>query len=217
MPWESKPLSGAAINLKMSDDAKVVFNPMGTLAGLTLFFDPDFPARRITVELNNVTLEQALEIAQLESKAFVKPVTENTIFGVPDQPQKRRDYEEQVVKTLYVSNTVQPQELTEIVTGLRQLLDLKRITQLNSQNAIIVRDTPDKLLLAEKMIRDIDKAKPEVVVQVEVLEARTDRLRDLGILPGQSASVAINPNGTTSSTTSGSTTTTNSLTLDKLK
>ncbi len=214
LPPEIKPLSRAPINLKMSEDAKKVFDTIGKLAGLTVIYDPDFPARRITVELNNVTLEQALEIAQLESKAFVKPVTENTIFVVPDQPQKRRDYEEQVVKTLYVSNTVQPQELTEIVTGLRQLLDLKRITQLNSQNAIIVRDTPDKLLLAEKMIRDIDKAKPEVVVQVEVLEARTDRLRDLGILPGQSASVAINPN----TTTSGSTPSTNSgTTLNQLR
>jgi general secretion pathway protein D len=214
LPPEIKPLSRAPINLKMSEDAKKVFDTIGKLAGLTVIYDPDFPARRITVELNNVTLEQALEIAQLESKAFVKPVTENTIFVVPDQPQKRRDYEEQVVKTLYVSNTVQPQELTEIVTGLRQLLDLKRITQLNSQNAIIVRDTPDKLLLAEKMIRDIDKAKPEVVVQVEVLEARTDRLRDLGILPGQSASVAINPN----TTTSGGTPSTNSgTTLNQLR
>ena len=214
LPPEIKPLSRAPINLKMSEDAKKVFDTIGKLAGLTVINDPDFPARRISVELNNVTLEQALEIAELESKAFVKPVTENTIFVIPDQPQKRRDYEEQVVKTLYVSNTVQPQELTEIVTGLRQLLDLKRITQLNSQNAIIVRDTPDKLLLAEKMIRDIDKAKPEVVVQVEVLEARTDRLRDLGILPPQTVSAAINPNtstSNTSSTTSNSGTTLNQL------
>jgi general secretion pathway protein D len=158
-----------------------------------------------------VTIGQALDIVSLESKAFVKPVTENIIFVIPDQAQKRRDYEEQVVKTIYVSNTVQPQDLTEIVTGLRTLLDLKRLQQINSQNAIIIRDTPDKLLVAEKMIRDIDKAKPEVVVQVEVLEARTDRLRDLGILPGQSASVAINPNSTTtssSSTTSNNTGTT---------
>ena len=215
LPPEIKPLSRAPINLKMTEDAKKVFDTIGKLAGLTVIYDPDFPARRISVELNNVTLEQALEIAELESKAFVKPVTENTIFVIPDQPQKRRDYEEQVVKTLYISNTVQPQELTEIVTGLRQLLDLKRITQLNSQNAIIARDTPDKLLLAEKMIRDIDKAKPEVVVQVEVLEARTDRLRDLGILPGQTASVAINPNA---STTSGSSTTTSSgTTLNQLR
>src|SRR6266446_5246446 len=215
LPPEIKPLSRAAINYRASNDAKIVFDTIGKLAGLTVIYDPDFPARRISVELNNVTLEQALEIVSLESKAFWKPVTENIIFVIPDQVQKRRDYEEQVVKTFYISNTVQPQDLTEIVTGLRQLLDLKRIQQLNSQNAIIVRDTPDKLLLAEKMIRDIDKAKPEVVVQVEVLEARTDRLRDLGILPGQKATIAINPNTSSSGTTNSSTT--NNLTLSQLR
>src|SRR6266851_5802254 len=212
MPPEIKPLSRAPINYRASNGAKIVFDTIGKLAGLTVIYDPDFPARRISVELNNVTLEQALEIVSLESKAFWKPVTENIIFVIPDQVQKRRDYEEQVVKTFYISNTVQPQDLTEIVTWLRQLLDLKRIQQLNSQNAIIVRDTPDKLLLAEKMIRDIDKAKPEVVVQVEVLEARTDRLRDLGFLPGQTATVAINPNTTTG--TSGST---NNINLNTLR
>src|SRR5438093_719049 len=162
---------------------KVGFDTSGQVGGLAVVYDPDFRARRITVDLVNVTLEQALEIVSLDSKAFVNPVTENIIFVIPDQPPKRRDYEEQVVKTFYISNTIQPQDLTEIVTGLRQLLDLKRIQQLNSQNAIIVRDTPDKLLLAEKMIHDIDKAKPEVVVQAEVLEESTDRLPDLGILP----------------------------------
>src|SRR5258708_7078132 len=169
MPPEIKPLSRAAINLKMSNDAKIVFDTIGKLAGLTVIYDPDFPARRITVELNNVTIEQALEIVSLESKAFVKPVTENIIFVIPDQPQKRRDYEEQVVKTFYVSNTVQPQDLTEIVTGLRQLLDLKRIQQLNSQNAIIVRETPNKLLLCEKLLRHIAKSTPQVTLQVKLL------------------------------------------------
>jgi len=153
----------------------------------------------------------------LESKAFIKPVTENIIFRDTDQPQKRRDYEEQVVKTFYISNTVQPQDLTEIVTGLRQLLDLKRLQQLNSQNAIIIRDTPDKLLLAEKLIRDIDKAKPEVVVQVEVLEARTDRLRDLGILPGQKATIAINPNGTTTTPAAAHLRNNTGITLNQLR
>src|SRR5437667_4832626 len=217
MPPEIKPLSRAPINLKMSNDAKIVFDTIGKLAGLTVISDPDFPARRITVELNNVTMEQALEIVSLQSKAFVKPVTENIIFVIPDQPQKRRDYEEQVVKTFYLSNTVQPQELTEILTGLRQLLDLKRVQQVNSQNAIIVRDTPDKLILAEKMIRDVDKARPEVVIRVEGLEARTDRLRDLGILPGQTASIAINPNNTTSSSSSTSTTTNSGINLNQLR
>jgi general secretion pathway protein D len=224
MPPELKPILTSPVNLTMSNDAKIVFETVAKLAGLTVIFDPDFPARRITAELNNVTLEQALDIISVQSKAFWKPLTENIIFVIPDQPQKRRDYEEQVVKTFYLANTVQPQDLTEIVTGLRQLLDLKRIHQLNSQNAIIIRDTPDKLLLAEKMIGDIDKAKPEVVVQVEVLQARTDRLRDLGILPLQSASVTINPNAsttttgtTTGTTTTGTTAATPTVTLNQLR
>jgi general secretion pathway protein D len=208
-PPEIKPLSRAPISLHMSNDAKIVFDTIGKLAGLTVVYDPDFPARRIPVDLNNVTLEQALEIVSLESKAFWKPVTENIIYVVPDQPQKRRDYEEQIVRTFYLSNTVQAQDLTEIVTGLRQLLDLKRIQQLNAQNAIIIRDSPDKLAIADKMIRDIDKAKPEVVIQVQVLEARIDKMRNLGILPGQTASISVVPPGTTTTTNGTNTNGTN--------
>jgi general secretion pathway protein D len=196
----------------MVNDAKIVFDTIGKLAGLTVVYDADFPARRIPVDLNGVTLQQALDIVSLESKAFWKPVTENIIFVIPDQPQKRRDYEEQIVRTFYLSNTVQAQDLTEIVTGLRQLLDLKRLQQLNAQNAIIIRDTPDKLAIAEKMIDDIDKARPEVVIQVQVLEARLDKMRNLGILPAQSASISIVPPGTTTTTTNNNGTNTNGTT-----
>ena len=218
MPPELKPLSNAAITLTMSNDAKMVFDTIGKLAGITVIYDPDFAARPVKTTLNNVTLQQALDIVSLQAKAFWKPVTENIIFVIPDQPQKRRDYEEEIVKTFYLSNTVQAQDLTEIVTGLRQLLDLKRLQQVNSQNAIIVRDTPDKVALAGKMIADIDKAKPEVVIQVEVLQARTDRLRDLGILPGQTVSASISPANNTTTTGGTSTTTNNgSVTLSQLR
>jgi general secretion pathway protein D len=206
-PPELKPLSRAPVNLTMTNDVKVVYDTIGKLAGLTVIYDPDLQAKRIHVELNNLTLEQALEITSLESKTFWKPVTENVIMVIPDQAQKRRDYEEQIVRTFYLSNVSIPQDLTEITTGLRSLLDVKRVSQVNAQNAIIIRDTPDKIALVDKIIRDIDKAKPEVIVQVQILEARTDNLKNLGIQPGQSASVTINPNNTTS-TTSGTTTTT---------
>jgi general secretion pathway protein D len=106
-----------------------------------VIYDPDFPSRRIPVDLDNVTLEQALDVVSVESKASWTPMTENIVLVFPDQPQKRRDYEEQVMRTFYLSNTVQPQDLTEIVTGLRQLLDLKRIQQLNARNAIVIRSS----------------------------------------------------------------------------
>jgi len=111
--------------------------------------------------------------------------------------------------------------LTEIVTGLRQLFDVKRIQQVNSQNAIIIRATPDVLTLVGKVLNDVDKAKPEVVVQVEVLEARTDHLRNLGLLPPQSFSAAINPNVNNTTSGTGTTTTPSSssgaITLEQLR
>src|SRR5437588_7796064 len=199
-PPQLKPLSRTPINLKMTNDSRVIFDTVAKLAGLTVVFDPDFTSRRIAAELTDVTLEQALDIVSLESKAFWKPVTNDIIFVAPDQAQKRRDYEEEVVRTIYLKNTILPQDLTEIVNGLRQLLDLRRVQQFNAQNAIIVRDTPDKVMLAEKIVSDIDKPKAEVVVQFSVLQARRDRIRDLGINPGTSASLAFTPNGTTTTT-----------------
>ena len=196
-PPKVQPLSRAPINMKATNDSKAVFEAIGKLAGLTVIFDPDFTSRRISVELTNVTLEQALNIAALQSKAFWRPVTSNIIFVVPDQPQKRKDYEEEVVKTFYLHNTVLPQELTEIVTSIRQLLDLRRVQQINAQNAIVIRDTPDRVLLAGKIIDDIDKAKPEVVIQVAVMEARRDRMRNIGITPPTSITASFANPGTT--------------------
>jgi general secretion pathway protein D len=192
-PPDLKPLSKEPINLKMTNDARVVFETIAKLAGLNVIFDPDFTSRRVTADLPNVTLEQALDDIALESKAFWKPLSGSVIFVAPDTPQKRKDVEDEVVRTFYLSNTLTPQDLTEIVTTLRQLLDLRRVSQLNAQNAIVVRDTPDRLALAAKIIRDIDKAKPEVLIHVQVVTAGMDRLRDLGILPGQSMVLSFNP------------------------
>ncbi|HUJ83898.1 MAG TPA: secretin N-terminal domain-containing protein, partial [Candidatus Acidoferrales bacterium] len=157
-PPRLKPVSCEPVNLKMTNDSRIVFETIAKLCGLSVIFDPDFTSRRIPVELPNITLEQALDTLALESKSFWKPLTSTVFFVAPDNPQKRRDVEDEVVKTFYLSNTVTPQELTEVVTGLRQLLDLRRVTPVNSQNAIVIRDTPDKIELARKIIQDVDKA-----------------------------------------------------------
>jgi general secretion pathway protein D len=222
-PPALKPLSRAPINLKMTNDVKMIYDTVAKLAGLTVVFDPDLTTRRVSVELTDVTIEQALDIVSLQAKAFWKPVTNEIIFVAPDQAQKRRDYEEEVVRTIYLQNTILPQDLTEIVNALRQLLDLRRVQQFNGQNAIIVRDTPDKVMLAEKIIQDIDKPKPEVVIEFDVLQTDRTRMRDLGISPGTSAAVAFSPpctSGTScssGSTTGGTTTNTSSLALNQLR
>ena len=211
-PPELKPVSTELINLKMTNDARVVFETIAKLAGLSVIFDPDFTSRRIAADLPNVTLEQALDAVAFESKSFWKPLTSSVIIVAPDNPQKRRDLEDEEVRTFYLSNTLTPQDLTEVVTGLRQLLDMRRVQQVNAQNAIVIRDTPDKLLLASKIIRDIDKAKPEVLIHVQVLTASVDRLRDLGILPGQSATLTFTPRRSNQPTSSGCTSSSSSST-----
>ena len=204
-PPKLKPVSCEPINVKMTNDSRVVFETIAKLCGLSVIFDPDFTSRRIPVELPNLSAGQALDTVALESKAFWKPVTPSVFMVAPDNPQKRRDLEDESIQTFYLNNTVTPQELTEIVTSLRQLLDLRRVTPVNAQNAIVIRDTPDKLELASKIIHDMDKAKPEVLIHVQVLSANVNRLRDLGLLPGQSVAVTFTP---TCSNQPGSTTST---------
>jgi general secretion pathway protein D len=225
-PPELKPLSRTPINFNSTNDARFIFDAIGQLAGISMIYDPDFAAvapHRITVQLQNVTLEQALDAVCLESKAFWKPVTGNIILIAPDNLQKRRELEDEEIQTFYLYNNVTPQELTEVTNLVRTVLDIQRMQQVNSQNAIVIRSTPDKLMLADKIIRDVDKAKPEVVIQVDVLQANMDRLHDLGILPGQSATLqftprtSVQPSGGSSS--SSSTTTTNTpaqITLNNL-
>jgi len=214
-PPQLKPLDGGPINLHMTNDVKIVYETIAKLAGITVVFDPELQARSIPANLSNLTLEQALEVVALQSKTFWKPVTENIIFVASDQPAKRRDYDEEVVRTFYLSNTVQPTDLTEIMNGLRTLLNLQHIQQVTAQNAIVIRDTPDKIAVAEKMIEDSDRARPEVVVQVHVVEARVDRRRNLGIVPPQSNTVQIVPPGASTSTTS--TTSSSTITFDQLR
>ena len=220
-PVELAPISNVPITLKLTEDSKVIYETIGKLAGVNVLFDPDYTPRRIKIELNGVTLEEALEIVSLESKTFWRPVTSNTIFVAADNPGKRKELEQSVIKTFYLANLSQPTELQDVVNAMRTILEVSRIQQLPSQGAIVARGTPDQLALAQKLVDDLDKAKPEVIVEVAVMQVSRDKMRNLGISPPTTASVALQPNVTTSSTTTGSTTTnsnsnSNSINLNRL-
>jgi len=179
---ELKPISPTLNTLKMANQpVRVLYETVGKLAGINVVFDPDYqaPPRTYSVDLANTTLEEALRYLSVLTKTFWKPLSENTIFVTEDNPTKRRDHEEMVVKVFYLENITKVQDLQEIATAVRSVTDIRRFFPYNAQNALVVRDTIDKVLLAEKLIRDLDKPLPEVVVDVIVMEANRSRTRDL--------------------------------------
>jgi general secretion pathway protein D len=193
-PVELAPISNVPINLKITEDTKVIYETVGKLAGVNVLFDPDYTSRRIKIELNNVSLEEALQIIAVESKTFWRPVTPNTIFVATDNPAKRKDLEQSVVKVFYLTNLTQPTELQDIVNTMRQILEINRVQPLPTEGAIVVRGTPDQMALAQKLVGDLDKSKPEVVVDVAIMQINRDKSKTLGISPPTSATVQLQSN-----------------------
>ncbi len=205
-PVELAPISNVPITVKLTDKADLVYRTVGQLAGINVLFDPDYVPKQIKVELNGVTLAEALEITALESKTFWRPVTPNTIFVAQDTPAKRKELEQSVLKTFYLTNLSQPTELQDIVNAIRAVLDVQRVQQLLSQNALVVRGTPDQIALAEKLVDDLDKARPEVIIDIDVMQISKDRSRTLGLSPPTSATVTLQSNINTSTSSTSSTT-----------
>ena len=194
--------------IEMTDDSKVLYETVGKLANINVLFDPDYTSRRLPIKLKNVNLQEALDIIALESRTFWRPVTPNTIFVAQDTQAKRRELEQNVVKTFYLGNVSAPTDLQDMVNAIRTVLEVQRIQQIPSQSAIVIKGTPDQLALASKMIDDIDKSKPEVIVDVVVAQVRRDKLRNLGITPPQNLTVALQGVGTSTTGSGGTTTTT---------
>jgi general secretion pathway protein D len=205
-PVALSPLPDAPISaLEMTNDSKVAYETIAKLAGINVLFDPDYTPRQVPLRLHNVSLQEALDILALQSRTFWRPVTPNTIFVAQDTQAKRRELEQNVVKTFYLGNVSAPTDLQDIVNAIRTVLEVQRIQQIPSQNAIVIKGTPDQLALASKMIDDIDKSKPEVVVDIVVAQVRRDKLHNLGITPPQNITVALQSTIPVASTAGGTT------------
>ncbi|HET9179319.1 MAG TPA: secretin N-terminal domain-containing protein [Terriglobia bacterium] len=181
---ELKPLPAEPLtHFRISADSKRVYETLCKLAGLNVAFTSDFQVQPVSLDLNNVTIENALHILALQTHTFWRVVTSNTILVVPDNPANRRDYQTEVMRTVYLDNSLKPADRTAITTALKQILGIQRIIDNPGANAIIVRDTPDKVEEAVNLIRDLDHGKAEIMVDVTVLEADADRVRELGLTP----------------------------------
>ena len=189
---ELRPLSEAPITLHMTAQTDVVYKTICRLAGLNVVIDPEFRAQKLTVDLNDVTLREALDIVRLQSKTYWRPLLPNTIFVSVDSTARRKELEANVMKTFYLQNVSAPTDLQEAANVVRQILDLNRVQILQAQDALIVRGTPDQMILAEKLLSDIDKPKAEVIIDVAVMQVSRDRMRNLGTNVPTSASINLN-------------------------
>ena len=232
-PVALQPVSNDPITLHMVEDTRVIYQAIGKAAGLNVIFDPDYQSKRIPVDLTNVSLADALRIVGTLSGTFWKAVTPNTIFVAANNRSKRTDIEDVAVQTFYLTNVSQQNDANEVLVALRNLLDPSiKVYLVASQNAIVMRASPDQLVLAEKLINDLDRTRAEVIIDVAVLEVSRNKERSLGItLPqsfgltpqaanaNQNSSTTTNTGGTTTSTgtaTGTSGTSTTNLTLNSL-
>ena len=231
-PPELKPMTAIIPVLKMNNQPpKVLFETVAKLAGVNVVFDSQYqaPARNFNVDLSNATADEAFDYLATLTHTFWKAITPNTIFVAEDNVTKRRDYEDDVVKVFYVTNATSVQEFQEIATAIRTVAEIRRVFTYNAQRAMIVRDTVDKVALAEKLVHDLDKPKSEVVVDVMIMQVNSERTRDLAATIASAGTAGLNvpinfaPAGTTTTTTDTTgtgtpttTTTGNTVTLARL-
>lgn len=198
-PVELKALSTTPVNLRMSETADKIYKVLGKLAGVNVLFDADYKAQKISIELNDVTPREALDMLALESKTFWQPVSANTILVAGDNAGKRKELQGNVMKTFYLKNVSSPAELQEAANTVKGILDVTRMQIIPTQSAVVLRGSTAQMVLAEKLFSDIDKPKPEVVIDIAVMQVNRSRLRTLGTNPPTSASVTLVPGGSGSS------------------
>ena len=176
-----------------------VFAAIGRFAEVSILFDPTFRAAQLSIDLRNTSLHNALQAVAAATGSFIRMTAPGTITIIPDTPGKRQEYQREVVRTFYLSNA----DLEETIDLLRIVMDLRRLAPITATNAITIKDTPERVAAAAKVIRVIDKARPEVVIDVELLEVDRQRFREYGLQfasagsPGLDGRVDVNRDGLT--------------------
>jgi len=200
-PIELEPSPNTPITLRMTTTADIIYRAIGKLGGINVLFDLGYKPQKVTVELNEVMVPEALKMLALESKTFWRPISPTAIFVAAEG--KRKEYEANVMKTFFLRNASTPAELQEVVGTLKGMLELNRIQVNPTRSSITIRGTPDQLVLAEKLVSEADKAKSEVVLDVAVMEVSRTLINNWGTtVPTSTTITPVPAGGTTGSSTS---------------
>ena len=176
-----------------------VYKTIAKIAGINVLMDPEYKPQKVSFELQDVSLREAMDMIALQTKTFWRPLSSNTIIVAADTTAKRKELEQNVMKTFYLRNAGAAADLQQAAGTLKAILDISRIQVTPEQRSLTIRGTPDQMVLAQRLLDDIDKPKGEVVIDVVVLEVSRDRIRTIGTNPPTSASVTLSPGGSSSS------------------
>jgi general secretion pathway protein D len=167
------------VSLQFRDaNLKMVFEALSRTSGINVLLDKDVkPDIRTSIFVKDVSVEDAIDLILLQNQLEKKIVSDNTVFVYPNLPAKLKDYQDLKIRSFHLSNADPKQMLTMIKT----LLKTKDIFVHEKTNSIVIRDTPDAIRLAERLIADQDSPEPEVMLEVEVLEVQRSNLSEIGI------------------------------------
>jgi general secretion pathway protein D len=157
--------------------ARDIYTALARFANLNIVFDPQFRDQPVTIDLRNATIDAALTSLSTATRNFYQVTGQRTVTVIPDTPAKRTEYEDEIVRTFYLSNA----DVKETLDLLRIVIDNRRLAPITATNALSIKDTPERVAAAARLIAAIDKARPEVVIDVELLEVDRTRLLEYGL------------------------------------
>jgi len=175
--------TGEPLNLSFRNDVSLrsIFQTLGRVAGVNFLYDDTFRDTNLAIDLTGKDLQQAVNFLCVASKNFSRVIDERTVIIVPDNVQKRMQYELNAIRTFYLSNI----DASDVQMRLTQMIKagykIPTIQVDKSLNTVTVRDTPQAVALAEKLLRMWDKPKAEVLIDVEIMEVNRTREKNLGI------------------------------------
>ncbi len=188
-PSNPEPLVVNFVNTSIRD----ILTFIGNYSGINVTFDRDFQDRTITLKLEGVSLEQALQQIMIANQLFYRVLNDRTIIVAADSTQKRTQYEEQVIRTFFVSHA-DATELSQLLVGLIRVAGMAiqpQIVANKTTNTITIRATAPVVQIAERVIDANDKPRAEVMVDVQILEVSRERAKNYGLDLG-SYSAALN-------------------------
>ncbi len=170
-------------NLNLRGDTKTVYEQFADLFGIKVTFDPDINVRSVHLHVDNVDFYTGMVLLGTQSGTFWRPLNPTMMSVVPDTPEKRRLYAMVAEQTFPLSAAVGPEDVTEILRVLRDITGATRIDLDTRSRTITMRDTPERLALAGELIQQLERARGEVMLEIELLEVDRNKARSLGITP----------------------------------